>query len=218
MGRPIEKMVTVPAPGEAGGALEAVFLPPEGVARGAAVVAPPHPLYGGSMDNPVVSEVAYAFQELGLAALRFNWRGVGASTGAPSGDPDEAARDYRAALEQAAETAPGELVAAGYSFGAVAALAAASSEGLPRPVGRLVLVAPPPALLPPGALADAPAPMLVVTGAADALAPPTALSQQLEGCPGARLEVIARADHFFGAGLGELRRVLLDVLGAGAAG
>jgi len=218
MARPIEKMVTVPAPDEAAGALEAIFLPAEGPARGAAVVAPPHPLYGGSMDNPVVGEVAYACQELGLASLRFNWRGVGASTGEASGDPDEAARDYRAALEQAAETAPGELLAAGYSFGAVAALAAAASPALPRPVTRLLLVAPPPALLPSDAFAGVSAPVLVVTGAADPLAPPAELSRLLGDCPGARLEVIPRADHFFGAGLGELRRVILDALGEGDAG
>ncbi len=213
MARPIEKMVTIPAPGEGGGALEAVFLPAAGETRGAAVVAPPHPLYGGSMDNPVVTEVACALQELQLASLRFNWRGVGASSGVPSGDPDEAARDTLAALEQAAETAPGELVASGYSFGAVAAVAAASSGRLPRPVSRLVLVAPPPTLLRPGALAAAPAPVLVVAGAADALAPPRELARLLEGLPGARLEVVARADHFFMAGLGELRRTLLESLG-----
>ncbi len=218
MGRPIEKMVIVPAPGEAGGVLEGIFLPAAGRTRGAAVVAPPHPLYGGSMDNPVVSEVACACQDLGLASLRFNWRGVGASPGEARGDPVEAARDCRAALEQAAETVPGELLAAGYSFGAVAALAAASSRDLPRPVTRLVLIAPPPALLPPGALEAPSVPVLVVTGAADVLAPPDELSRRVAGRPGVRLEVIPEADHFFGAGLGELRRVLLENLRDASAG
>ena len=45
----------------------------------AAVVAPPHPEYGGSLDNPVVNELAYALYQEGFASLRFNWRGVGAS-------------------------------------------------------------------------------------------------------------------------------------------
>ena len=50
------------------------------------VIAPPHPLYGGSMDSPVVNEVAWASARSGVAAVRFNWRGVGASTGVPSGE------------------------------------------------------------------------------------------------------------------------------------
>ena len=69
-------MVTVPVEDE-GLVLEGVW---QNGDRGA-VVAPPHPLYGGSFDNPVVNEIAYALHRLGQASLRVHWRGVGASPG-----------------------------------------------------------------------------------------------------------------------------------------
>src|SRR3569623_2927047 len=51
--------------------------------RGTAVIAHPHPLFGGTMDNKVVQTVARAFVQSGWVTLRFNFRGVGASQGAP---------------------------------------------------------------------------------------------------------------------------------------
>ena len=45
------------------------------------VITHPHPLYGGDMDNPVVSVIEGAFREKGFTTLRFNFRGVGTSTG-----------------------------------------------------------------------------------------------------------------------------------------
>ena len=59
-----------------------------------AVVAPPHPLYGGSMDSPVVTEIAHACANTQTASLRFNWRGVGGSAGQMSGEPDVGLADY----------------------------------------------------------------------------------------------------------------------------
>ena len=54
---------------------------PEGASRGVAVIAHPHPLFGGTMDNKVVQTLARAFVQCGWTALRFNFRGVGASQG-----------------------------------------------------------------------------------------------------------------------------------------
>ena len=106
MAKLLERMVAIPL-GAAGEALEGVYLGgPDGSDSGA-VVAPPHPLYGGSMDSPVVNEVSYACRKAGLAALRFNWRGVGASAGRPSGEVADADADYAALLGQVpALTAP----------------------------------------------------------------------------------------------------------------
>jgi alpha/beta superfamily hydrolase len=135
-----EKMVAI-ALGDGGESLEGIYLAgASGDDRGA-VIAPPHPLYGGSLESPVVAELAFACHRHGIATLRFNWRGVGASAGEASGDAAIADEDYAAALAHLAETVPGALLACGYSFGSAAAVRAA--ERSPR-VRRLVLVAPPP--------------------------------------------------------------------------
>ena len=65
--------------------------------RGAAVIAPPHPLYGGRLDNPVVIALADGLRAAGLATLCFNFRGVGGSSGHASGAAADADADYRAA-------------------------------------------------------------------------------------------------------------------------
>ena len=73
-GRLQERMVTVARRDDAAETLEGIFLAAApGVARGA-VLAPPHPLYGGSLESPVLTELAYACTQLGVASLRFNWR------------------------------------------------------------------------------------------------------------------------------------------------
>ena len=87
-------MVPIVVPGS-GLVLEGVWQKGEG--RGA-VIAPPHPEYGGSLESPVVSEVAYALYKAGVASLRFNWRGVGASQGAISGDAAAADDPYAYAI------------------------------------------------------------------------------------------------------------------------
>jgi alpha/beta superfamily hydrolase len=205
-----ERAVTIAAPA-LGGDLEGLFVagaPPE---TGGAVIAPPHPLYGGSMESPVVSELAYACARVGLASLRFNWRGVGASAGQLSGEPGAADADYAAALGHQAETVSGGLVACGYSFGACSALRTAASS--PR-VRRLLLVAPPPALLDAEGLRGFDGRLLVAVGEADDLAPVAKLSGLVEGIPGARLEVISETDHFFMSGLAELGRIAREWLSA----
>jgi hypothetical protein len=198
-----ERPVAIPllgVEGEAGEALEGLFIAPGVPSAGGAVIAPPHPMYGGSMDSPVVSELAWACTKAGLASLRFNWRGVGASSGAPSGDARAADSDYTAALVQLARSVEGSVVAAGYSFGAAAAARASVEQ--PR-VRRLALIAPPPALLARELLSEG-RDVLLVAGERDTLAPPAALSALARELPRVRLAVIDDADHFFAAGLAEL--------------
>ncbi len=117
------------------GALEALLdLPPEGVApRGTAVIAHPHPLFGGTMDNKVVQTLARAFVLSGWRAVRFNFRGVGASGGAY----DEGRGELQDLLAVVGHSAPdGALALAGFSFGAfvtshaVAALAARDPQAV----------------------------------------------------------------------------------------
>ncbi len=199
-----EKGTTIPWLGEAGErgeALEGLFIAGETPSSGGAVIAPPHPLYGGSMDSPVVSELAWACTKTGIASLRFNWRGVGASTGAPSGDLAVGAEDFGAARLQMARTVSGPLVAAGYSFGAGAALRAAVEQ--PR-ITRLLLVAPPPSLLDAAALGSGDREVLILTGERDTLAPADVLAELAASTPHARFVPLAEADHFFAAGLAQL--------------
>jgi alpha/beta superfamily hydrolase len=197
-----ERMIAIALRSPEEGALEGVFQAAATEGTRGAVVAAPHPLYGGSMDSPVVSELAWAAVQVGIASVRFNWRGVGASTGVPSGVAEDADADYGAALAHVAASVPGPIIACGYSFGAVAALRAARLH--PR-IERAVLVAPPPALLE-GESLELAKPLLVLTGERDELAPPGPLRAALDGKPGARLVIVPEADHFFVSGLAHIGR------------
>ncbi len=98
------------------GAIEALLdEPAEGVVRGTAVIAHPHPLFGGTMTNKVVQTLARAFVQTGWRAVRFNFRGVGASAGAYDEGRGEAA-DMLEVIRQAAPEGP--VAVAGFSFGA----------------------------------------------------------------------------------------------------
>jgi len=99
------------------GQLEAIIKEPAAPVA-AAVVCHPHPLGGGTMNNNVVYRAAKALGEAGLAVLRFNFRGVGASTGRYDGGAGEE-EDALAALDLLAQRYPGlPLWMAGFSFGA----------------------------------------------------------------------------------------------------
>ena len=101
--KPGEQGVVI-ALGDGTVALEGIYLAGDGPDAGGAVIAAPHPLYGGSMESPVVNEIAYACGRAGLASLCFNWRGVGASAGEPSGEAADADADYAAAALHLART------------------------------------------------------------------------------------------------------------------
>jgi len=99
------------------GELEAILKEPAGEPKGAALVCHPHPLGQGTMHNKVVYRAAAGLVEAGLVALRFNFRGVGASTGAHD-DGDGEKQDVRDALDYLTKNYPGvEITLAGFSFG-----------------------------------------------------------------------------------------------------
>jgi len=110
--------------GEAG-IIEAVFSAPRGTqACGALLVCHPHPLYGGTIDNKVVTTLASAAHDVGMAALRFNFRGVGASEGSHDEGAGEA-RDCRIVADWLKTRLGGmPLALAGFSFGGFVALTA----------------------------------------------------------------------------------------------
>ena len=105
--------------------------------RGMAVLAHPHPLFGGTMDNKVVQTLARAFVQCGWRTLRFNFRGVGASAGVHDHGVGEA-EDMRAVVAQAAPG--GALALAGFSFGAFVCSHAAQALWGQRRIEKLVLV------------------------------------------------------------------------------
>ena len=203
-------MVTIARRDAEAETLEGIFQGGASPASRGLLLAPPHPLYGGSLESPVLSELAWAAAQTGLASLRFNWRGVGASAGAPSGVAGDADADYASALDQLAETVAGPLVAGGYSFGSAAAVRAARTEGR---VDRLLLVAPPPTLVAPVAIAASGLRALVLVGEYDTLAPARDLAAAFEGAAQVELHVIPHADHFFLEGLAEIGRSAAAWLG-----
>lgn len=83
--------------------------------KGVAIIAHPHPLFGGTMDNKVVQTLARAFVQCGYTAVRFNFRGVGASAGEHDAGIGEA-QDMLAVVQQVAPEGP--IALAGFSFGA----------------------------------------------------------------------------------------------------
>jgi alpha/beta superfamily hydrolase len=119
------------------GVIECARDVPAGAPRGVALIAHPHPLFGGTMDNKVVQTLARACVQCGYTALRFNFRGVGASAGS-YGEGVGEIDDMLAVLEQTAPT--GELVLAGFSFGSAVASQVYARVQAQRSVSKLVLV------------------------------------------------------------------------------
>jgi alpha/beta superfamily hydrolase len=103
----------------AAGELEALVdlpvLSPGAKQRGVAFIAHPHPLFGGTMENKVTQTLARAYAQSGWMAVRFNFRGVGASAGVHDNGLGEA-QDFLLAIQHFAPA--GEIALAGFSFGA----------------------------------------------------------------------------------------------------
>ena len=118
------------------GRVEALLDEPATAPRGTAVIAHPHPLFGGTMTNKVVQTLARAFVQTGWRAVRFNFRGVGASEGAYDEGRGEAA-DMLDVVRQVAPEGP--LAVAGFSFGAFVT-SHVVAQLAPRQPEKIVLV------------------------------------------------------------------------------
>jgi len=188
------------------GAIECAVDVPATPARALAVVCHPHPQHGGTMDNKVVQTLARAFLQLGFEAVRFNFRGVGASQGAWAHGEGEV-DDARAVVD--AFSRPGlPLMLAGFSFGGtVASRVAADLAAAAPPVTceRLVLVAPAVSRF---ATPNVPAGSLVIHGEADDVVP---LASVLDWArpQGQPLTVIPGAGHFFHGQLSLLKSLVV---------
>ena len=121
----------------AAGRIEVQRDQPAETPRGVAVIAHPHPLFSGTMDNKVVQTLARAFVAGGWTAVRFNFRGVGASEGVH----DEGRGELEDMLDVVRQLVPeGPLAIAGFSFGAFVASGAVSRLWAERDVRQIVLV------------------------------------------------------------------------------
>lgn len=186
-----------------------------GIAGRGVVVTHPHPLYGGDMNNPVVETVAAAYQRAGAATLRFNFRGVGRSTGRFDEGIGETA-DLAAAMSWMAGQGITRLALAGYSFGA---WVLAHLRDPPVPVDHMVMISPPVAFMDFSDVGRLPALSLVVAGRLDAYGPPDRVKSHLSvwhaGC---RYDELPMADHFYWGQFDELAAVIDDFLKDNATG
>src|SRR5580700_11945742 len=189
------------------GRLEAIlWSPPAGSPPLAAVVCHPHPLFGGTLHNKVVYRAAKSLDRLGLAVLRFNFRGTGLSDGKHDrgeGEQD----DVRAALDfLAAEFGNIPLLVAGFSFGCWVGLGAGCADtrvtslvGLGAPVNNADF----------SYLTQCAKPKLFVHGANDIYGTVSKVEGLIASLPGEnKLVVVRDADHFFVGKLDQVDRAI----------
>lgn len=192
------------------GTLEAAIDESHGSAVATAVVCHPHPLQQGTMSNKVVTTVARAFTRLGADAVRFNFRGVGASTGTHAAGVGER-DDALAVAEWARARWPDRrLYLAGFSFGAAVAASIASRVA---PAG-LVTVAPPLDRLRADFVAPE-CPWLLIHGDADDVVPAAPV---LEWCASLaappRIVLLPGVGHFFHGRLQALADAVTEAFAA----
>ena len=192
----------------AAGVMECVLDAPAEVPRGVALIAHPHPLYGGTMDNKVAQTLARTFTGLGYAAVRFHFRGVGASQGVHDnghGDTD----DMAILLAQMRTRFPGLPVAlAGFSFGTfVSAQLQQRLLAAGEPAERLVLIG---SAAGKWAMPDVPADSILIHGEVDDTIPLTAVLDwaRPQDIP---VIVIPGADHFFHRKLGHIKNLVTQL-------
>jgi alpha/beta superfamily hydrolase len=197
----------------AAGAMECVLDLPgdaaDGAApRGVALIAHPHPLYGGTMDNKVAQTLARTFTGLGYAAVRFNFRGVGASEGVHDNGHGET-DDMAILLAQMRTRFPGLPVAlAGFSFGTfVSAQLQQRLTAAGEPAERLVLIG---SAAGKWAMPDVPADSILIHGEVDDT---ITLAAVLDWARPQDIPVIVipGADHFFHRKLGHIKNLVTQL-------
>src|SRR5882724_1736310 len=192
-------------PGPAGALEVATAVPESTSARaGVAIVCHPHPLHGGSMHNKVVTMIARAVRELGLATIVFNFRGVGASAGEYDDGRGET-EDLLSVAAWAQQVRPeAALWLAGFSFGSYVAARAAAQ----LPARQMISVAPPVSRWEFTGLTSPLCPWLVIQGEADEIVDPEAVYAWVAAQPEPpTLTRMPETGHFF-------HRRLMDLRGA----
>ena len=189
------------------GKIDAVACGAQVGAAAYAVVCHPHPQFGGTMHNKVVTTLARALRECAIATVRFNFRGVGGSEGHFNDGIGETADASAVADWGERRWAGRPLVIAGFSFGALVALRLAQR----RDPQRVILIAPPVAHLEFAALSVPRCPWMVVQGDADTVVDPLAVSTWAQAAaPAPRLLMLPGVGHFFHGHLPELRDAVVN--------
>ncbi len=192
-------------PGTAGH-IEAVIEQPKNYQKNElAIVCHPNPLQGGTMDNKVVTTIVKAFNNLGITAIRFNYRGVGNSEGTYGSIVGEA-EDMMSVIRWVKKWRPNvQFRFAGFSFGAYIAAYAATQE----PAVSLVTIAPSVRRMPYALLNKISCPWLVVMGEEDEVVAPQELYDWYEELE-ADKQLVRFPDtgHFFHGKLIELRNII----------
>jgi len=177
------------------GRLEANLREAEGLLRGGAVLCHPHPLHGGTMHTKAVFRTAQALSEVGFHVVRFNFRGVGTSSGSYEEGIGEQ-EDVRAALDWLDERHPGlPILVGGFSFGAFVGLRVGVDDDRAK---GLIGVGLPVTMWDFGFLNEAGKPLLVVQGEEDEFGSGEAVAEYLDGlATEVSLARIPASDHYF---------------------
>lgn len=202
-------------PGPAGG-IDTTLDLPNGAVRGVAVIAHPHPLYGGTRENKVVQTLARALLALGYVCWSPNFRGVGNTEGTHDGGNGES-EDLHTLLKfalahesaQTAGAAPA-VVLAGFSFGSFVQTLVYQrllTEGLQ--VERIIMVG---AAVSRFKVPKMPPGTLVIHGEVDDVVPLADVLRWAESCD-LPVTVIPGADHFFHRKLGLIKQLVLQTAG-----
>jgi alpha/beta superfamily hydrolase len=198
--RPIEVL------SEDGTLLDGRVAIPEGATR-AVVLAHPHPLYGGSMDDPVTVAIGRILGARGIATLRFDFRGVGKSEGRWSGGGPEVS-DVLGAVRTLSRLVDGPLAIAGYSFGSWVGLRAARGSAA---VERLALIAPAASLFEYEGSPRYERPIAIAIGDRDGFCD-APRARVLAARLGASIAVLSGEDHFFARSRRKLAELLAPFL------
>ena len=211
------RLQTLSIPGPAGN-LEALLVDGQPEARYAALVCHPHPKGGGTMHNKVVYRAAKTMQALGLATLRFNFRGTGLSEGEHDegrGEQD----DVRAALDWLHTRYGLPVLVVGFSFGAYVSLRACCPDGgggaSEARVPGLAALGLPVAAEGRGYnydfLASCTMPKIFISGGADQYGPQASLVRIVaSAAQPATLVIVPEADHFFAGKLDQMQQALYE--------
>jgi uncharacterized protein len=192
------------------GRLEALLNQGSDVARCAALVCHPHPVYGGTLHNKVVFHTMKALNHFGFPVLRFNFRGTGLSEGAHDNGCGEV-DDVRAALRWLEHEFSLPIIFAGFSFGAAVGLRPACSDNAVKAVIGIGIP-----VLPADErtyefdfLKTCAKPKLLISGGRDQFGPQAQLEKLAASLPDPKeIVIVEGADHFFEGRLREMRNAI----------